>query len=219
MYPQCRHVCPDGDGCRAAAIKGRHWCYFHDRLHERYRAQQARHQLHSQRNASGRFTPALALSLGTRPGQPSRPHPASTDPAVAADSSAPGSPSETSLIPTLDYGSIPVGDHLPAHSPHDTPFSLPPVEDTASIQLALIEVLEALAANQIDPKRAGLLLYGLQVASSNAKHVFLHSSSIRSVSYTSDGIALAPQQYGWDVEDLEDEDARENGEDDEDSTE
>jgi hypothetical protein len=132
---------------------------------------------------------------------------------VAADSSAPGSPSETSLIPALDYGSIPVGDHIPSHSPHDAPFSLPPVEDTASIQLALIEVLEALAANQIDPKRADLLLYGLQVASSNAKHVSLHSSSIRSVSYTSDGIALAPQQYGWDVEDLEDEDEDEEEED------
>lgn len=209
MYPQCRHVRPDGEGCHAAAIKGSHWCYFHKRLHERYHAQQARHQLHSQRNAAGRFTPALALAVGTRPGQPSRPHPASTDPAVAADSSAPGSPSETSLVATLDYGSIPVGDHVPSHSTHDTPFSLPPVEDTASIQLALIEVLEALAANQIDPKRAGLLLYGLQVASSNAKHLSLHSTSIRSVSYTSDGIALAPQEYGWDIEDLEDEDEEE----------
>jgi hypothetical protein len=214
MYPECRHVRPGGNGCRAAALKGSHWCYFHGRLHERYRAQQARHQLHSRRDPSGRFTPALDFgphsSLDPRPGQPSRPHPAPTDPGLAADSSASGSPAETSLVATtLDYGSIPVADAAPSRSSHDTPFSLPPVEDTASIQLALIEVLEALAANQIDAKRAGLLLYGLQVASSNAKHVMLHSTSIRSVTYTSDGIALAPQEYGWDVEDLEDEDEEE----------
>jgi hypothetical protein len=218
MYPQCRHVRPDGEGCHAAALKGSHWCYFHNRLHERYRAQQARHQLHSQRNASGRFTPALALSLGTRPGQSSRPHPAATDQGVAADPSAQDSSSETSLIPTCDYGSIPVGERASAGAPalnqvHDTPFSLSPVEDSASIQLALIEVLEALAANQIDPKRAALLLYGLQVASSNAKHVTLYSSSIRSVTYTGDGIPLAPQEYGWDVEDIEAEDEEESAAD------
>jgi hypothetical protein len=122
---------------------------------------------------------------------------------VAAEPSASGSSPQTSLA-TLDYGSIPVATRdVEGSAGRDTPFSLPPVEDTASIQLALIEVLEALAANQIDPKRAGLLLYGLQVASSNAKHVMLHSNSVRSVSYTGDGIPLAPQEYGWDLEDIE----------------
>jgi hypothetical protein len=222
MYPQCRHVRPDGEGCHAAALKGSHWCYFHNRLHERYRAQQARHQLHSQRDPSGRFTPALALPLVTRPGQPSRPHPAATDPGVAADPSAQDSSADTSLIPTCDYGTIPVGDNhreQPTRNTHGSAsaetasLSLPPVEDSASIQLALIEVLDALAANQIDPKRAGLLLYGLQVASSNAKHVTLYSSSIRSVTYTGDGIPLAPQEYGWDVEDIEAEDEDEDSAD------
>jgi hypothetical protein len=103
---------------------------------------------------------------------------------------------------TIDYGTMPVGEG-PASN---TPLALPPIEDSASIQLALIDVLQALAANQLDPKRAGLLLYGLQVASSNAKNVFIHSSAVRSITYTDDGIPLAPQDYGWDVEDLEQDD-------------
>ncbi|HEY3988651.1 MAG TPA: hypothetical protein VGM02_05075 [Acidobacteriaceae bacterium] len=197
MYPQCRHVHPNGESCHAAALKGSHWCYFHNRLHERYRSQQARHRLHSQRDASGRFTPTPS--------------------------------SDTALVPASDYGIIPVGapsgchpersegSAVSSHSPLNTPFSLPPIEDSASVQLALAEVLEALAADQIDAKRAGLLLYGLQVASANAKHVHLHRSSIQSVSYTADGIALAPQEYGWDVEDIEDEDDQEDEDEDEES--
>jgi hypothetical protein len=41
------------------------------------------------------------------------------------------------------------------------------LEDRASIQLSIAEVLSRLAANDLDPKRAGLLLYGLQIASCN----------------------------------------------------
>ncbi len=44
------------------------------------------------------------------------------------------------------------------------PFSLPVLEDRAAIQLAISQVLARIAANDLDPKRAGLLLYGLQVA-------------------------------------------------------
>jgi hypothetical protein len=94
---------------------------------------------------------------------------------------------------------------------------LPDVEDSASIQLALIEVIHALAADQLDPRRAGLLLYGLQVAAANAKNVNVNSNSIRSISYTKEGIPLATQEHGWDVEDIEeaDREAEEDGEDDE----
>jgi hypothetical protein len=51
------------------------------------------------------------------------------------------------------------------------PFSdleLPELEDRHSIQVALSLIITALAQNRIDPKRAALLFYGLQVASSNA---------------------------------------------------
>ena len=40
-------------------------------------------------------------------------------------------------------------------------------EDRAAIQLSIGEILRRIARNQIDPRRAGLLLYGLQIASTN----------------------------------------------------
>jgi hypothetical protein len=46
--------------------------------------------------------------------------------------------------------------------------NLPPLEDRESIQLAASMVVAALANNTLDMKRAGMLLYGLQVASANA---------------------------------------------------
>lgn len=47
------------------------------------------------------------------------------------------------------------------------PFTLPIPEDRSAIQHAIGEILNKLAANQLDPRRAGLLLYGLQIASTN----------------------------------------------------
>jgi len=44
---------------------------------------------------------------------------------------------------------------------------LPPLEDRNSIQIALMQVVDALLDNRIDTKRAGLVLYALQTASSN----------------------------------------------------
>ena len=49
-------------------------------------------------------------------------------------------------------------------------FDLPLPEDRAAIQLSIGEVLRRIASNQIDPRRAGLLLYGLQIASINLPH-------------------------------------------------
>ncbi len=46
-------------------------------------------------------------------------------------------------------------------------FDLPLPEDRGAIQCAIGEVILRIARNQIDPKRAGLLLYGLQIASIN----------------------------------------------------
>jgi hypothetical protein len=47
------------------------------------------------------------------------------------------------------------------------PLELPPCEDAASIQIALMQVVDAVLRNRIDTKRAGLVLYALQTASSN----------------------------------------------------
>ena len=46
-------------------------------------------------------------------------------------------------------------------------FNLPLPEDRSAIQASIGEVLQRIASNEIDPRRAGLLLYGLQIASLN----------------------------------------------------
>jgi hypothetical protein len=206
MYPQCRHVRPSSDRCNAAAIKGNHWCYFHARLHEQ-QAQQAKRIAQEAERRSRDAGRQPRLANGT----------------FAPSEEIPKSIPES----VLDQGIYPVeaGDHrepatLNSHGSAyaetaSLPLQLTAVEDSASIQLALIEVLQSLAAHQLDPKRAGLLLYGLQVASANAKNVQIHANSIRSISYTKEGIPLATQEHGWDVEDIEEADrlAEEEGED------
>ena len=47
------------------------------------------------------------------------------------------------------------------------PFFLPALEDAASIQLAITQVCEHLLHRRLDAKKAGILLYAMQVASSN----------------------------------------------------
>src|SRR6476661_7597707 len=47
--------------------------------------------------------------------------------------------------------------------------ALPALEDRLAVQLALSEVINALACNFIDVKRAQALFYGLQLASSNSR--------------------------------------------------
>jgi hypothetical protein len=46
-------------------------------------------------------------------------------------------------------------------------FDLPLPEDRSAIQHSIGEVLRRIASNDIDPRRAGLLLHGLQIASLN----------------------------------------------------
>jgi len=46
-------------------------------------------------------------------------------------------------------------------------FNLPLPEDRSAIQASIGQVLQRIAANDLDPRRAGLLLYGLQIAALN----------------------------------------------------
>jgi hypothetical protein len=147
-------------------------------MHHRQGQRQAAR--HTQRRADGRFAALPA---------PSENNPETRD-------------SKTIEAETIDYGSYPVPQ--PATF-ENTPLDLPPLEDNVSIQLALIDVLQALAANQLDPKRAGLLLYGLQVASANVQKMDIPVNGVRSVTFTENGTPLAPQDYGYDVEDYDDE--------------
>jgi hypothetical protein len=60
----------------------------------------------------------------------------------------------------------PVADPRQRRSRRST-FHLPLPEDRSAIQASIGQVLQRIAANDIDPRRAGLLLYGLQIASLN----------------------------------------------------
>ena len=53
----------------------------------------------------------------------------------------------------------------PPIPPTDPPAPL--LEDRSAIQIALAQVLDALCSSRIDPRRAGLFLYALQIASQN----------------------------------------------------
>jgi hypothetical protein len=55
------------------------------------------------------------------------------------------------------------------------PLAISALEDTESVQLALSVVINALAAGDLDPQRARALLYGLQLAASNARHMSLET--------------------------------------------
>jgi hypothetical protein len=57
-----------------------------------------------------------------------------------------------------------------ARDSHELPFTLPVLEDSDSIQLSLTEIMRLLAAGQIDRRRAGLMLYALQIATTNLHH-------------------------------------------------
>ena len=48
-----------------------------------------------------------------------------------------------------------------------SPFYLPVLEDAASIQWGVAQVCEHLLHRRLDPKKAGVLLYAMQIASSN----------------------------------------------------
>jgi len=65
-------------------------------------------------------------------------------------------------------------------------FHLPQPEDRSAIQSSIGEVLRRIAGNEIDSKRAGLLLYGLQIASINLPRAASPSRSNRSRRYDED---------------------------------
>jgi hypothetical protein len=54
---------------------------------------------------------------------------------------------------------------------HPIEIDLPVLEDAESIQVSISLLVTALARNRIDSKRAAVLLYGLQLASANAKSI------------------------------------------------
>lgn len=83
----------------------------------------------------------------------------------------------------------------PKCGPFDT-LQMPLLEDTCGIQLALAEVLGALVSSRLDPKRAGLLLYGLQIAAQLTARAANGSGreSVKDPCYGTSGETLAPEK-------------------------
>jgi hypothetical protein len=87
--------------------------------------------------------------------------------------------------------------------------NLPQLEDRHSIQIALSMIITALAEDRIDPKRAALLFYGLQVASLNALKLNpVPKRDLGKVSKTvldeSNGNLIAPDEEPEDPEETQD---------------
>jgi hypothetical protein len=92
-----------------------------------------------------------------------------------------------------------IAEYFSGYAPQPGPLSLdfPALDDRESIQVALSMLISALGQNRIDPKRAGPILYGLQVASSNARKLNLEPGSnkvVRSTVIDSTGQELAPDE-------------------------
>ena len=72
---------------------------------------------------------------------------------------------------------------------------IPVIEDKCSLQLVLAQVLKQLANGNIDRHRAGLLLYGLQIASQTVDHRrTFPSQAVKSITRTREGDDLAPEK-------------------------
>jgi hypothetical protein len=89
MFIECRHILPRGTKCKSPALRGKVYCYFHDRLQ--------RFEQDGQRDAS-------------------------------------------------------------------EPLILPSIEDARGIQMAISQILAALGSGRLESRKAGLYLYGLQLA-------------------------------------------------------
>ncbi|HMG84370.1 MAG TPA: hypothetical protein VK574_01425 [Terracidiphilus sp.] len=75
------------------------------------------------------------------------------------------------------------------------PIVFPSVEDTGGVQIALNQVLRNFGARRINARHAGILFYGLQIASQLAhKSDEKLSESVRETCEDSDGYTLAPEK-------------------------
>jgi hypothetical protein len=94
--------------------------------------------------------------------------------------------------------------------PKDDPIKLPAPEDSTAVQLALAQVFNELGANRLDARRAGLFLYGLQIAAQIASQqarrkpalVEDEDDIVQTIFHTPEGDELGPQlNFCDDIED------------------
>ena len=82
----------------------------------------------------------------------------------------------------------------PPPGPMDS-IKIPIIEDRSAIQIAIAQVLDALCSSRLDPKRAYLFLYAIQIASKNVERKFdiIPSSTEEDVTQTDTGDDLGEQ--------------------------
>ena len=96
----------------------------------------------------------------------------------------------------------------PYTEPTEIALNLSPLEDADAIQLAISDVVLALAANRIDTRRARILIYGLQVASQNNRHRAAMAAkealeqTVREAHEHEDGTLIGPTQQTPDPEEV-----------------
>jgi len=73
---------------------------------------------------------------------------------------------------------------------------LPMLEDSASIQVALSQIVAASLSSRIDARQTGLLLYALQIASQNIARSSSREAPemVQSMTVTGEGDELAPEK-------------------------
>jgi hypothetical protein len=73
---------------------------------------------------------------------------------------------------------------------------LPMLEDSASIQVAISQIVAAFLSSRIDARRTGLLLYAIQIASQNIDRASFRkdSETVHSMTVTGEGDELAPEE-------------------------
>jgi hypothetical protein len=82
----------------------------------------------------------------------------------------------------------------PSPGPMDS-IKIPVLEDRSAIQIAIAQVLDALCSSRLDPKRAYLFLYAIQIASKNVERKFdiIPSATEEDVTQTDTGDDLGVQ--------------------------
>ena len=82
----------------------------------------------------------------------------------------------------------------PSPGPMDS-IKIPVLEDRSAIQIAIAQVLDALCSSRLDPKRAYLFLYAIQIASKNVERKFdiIPSSTEEDVTQTDTGEDLGQE--------------------------
>ena len=95
-------------------------------------------------------------------------------------------------------------------------FTMPVLEDADSVQVALMQVMRLILAGQLDPKIAGLLLYALQTASLNLRHMKLEPFHHESVVIDPRSVADNNlDDNAWCKEEFEEEEEEDDAEEDE----